>query len=116
GDRFTLADQADGPALAWATVWDDAAARDRFVATLRRALGKLPRPDLVKRPYMLGPMAELAPEVIHPTANVSIGELWRQFDQASHAMIRLRHPGGRHQEKSATNPHCGRRPRQGSDP
>ncbi len=44
GDRFTLADQADGPALAWATVWDDAASRDRFVSTLRPALGKLPRP------------------------------------------------------------------------
>jgi 2-amino-4-hydroxy-6-hydroxymethyldihydropteridine diphosphokinase len=46
----------------------------------------VPRPDLLKRPYMLGPMAELAPEVVHPTANKTIGELWREFDSAAHAM------------------------------
>ena len=44
GDRFALVDGDDGPALAWVTVWDDAAARDRFVATLDLALGNLPRP------------------------------------------------------------------------
>ena len=33
----------------------------------------LPRPDLLKRPYMLGPMAEIAPEVMHPTADKTIG-------------------------------------------
>jgi 2-amino-4-hydroxy-6-hydroxymethyldihydropteridine diphosphokinase len=47
---------------------------------------KLPRPDLLKRAYMLGPLAELAPEVMHPTAQLSIGELWRRFDQASHPL------------------------------
>jgi 2-amino-4-hydroxy-6-hydroxymethyldihydropteridine diphosphokinase len=46
----------------------------------------VPRPDLIKRPYMLGPMAELAPDVMHPTANKTIGELWREFDSAAHAM------------------------------
>jgi len=50
---------------------------------------KLPRPDLVKRPFMLGPMADLAPEVVHPTLHVTIGELWRQFDQAAHPMMRI---------------------------
>lgn len=44
GDRFTLVDGDDGPALAWVTVWDDTAARDRFVATLRPALDNFPRP------------------------------------------------------------------------
>ena len=44
GDRFALVDGNDGPALAWATVWDDDASRDRFVATLRPALGNFPRP------------------------------------------------------------------------
>jgi 2-amino-4-hydroxy-6-hydroxymethyldihydropteridine diphosphokinase len=47
---------------------------------------KLPRPDLLKRAYMLGPLAELAPEVLHPTAQLSIGELWRRFDQAAHPL------------------------------
>jgi 2-amino-4-hydroxy-6-hydroxymethyldihydropteridine diphosphokinase len=46
----------------------------------------LPRPDLLKRPYMLGPLAEIAPEVRHPTAGRSIGELWGAFDAAAHLM------------------------------
>ena len=44
GDRFVLVDSPGGSALAWWSVWDDAAARDRFVATLTPALGRLPRP------------------------------------------------------------------------
>ena len=49
----------------------------------------LRRPDLVKRPFMLGPMADLAPDLVHPTLKVTIGELWRRFDQAAHPMIRV---------------------------
>jgi len=49
----------------------------------------LPRPDLLKRAYMLGPMADLAPEFMHPTAGRSIGELWREFDQAAHPLTRV---------------------------
>ena len=49
----------------------------------------LPRPDLLKRPYMLGPMAEIAPEVVHPTAGLTIGELWQRFDRAAHSMTRV---------------------------
>ena len=47
---------------------------------------RLPRPDLLKRAYMLGPLAALAPEVVHPTAGVTVGELWRRFDQSSHPL------------------------------
>jgi len=55
---------------------------------------KVPRPDLVKRAYMLGPLAEIAPQVLHPTAGLSIGELWRRFDQGAHPLERLaRTPG-----------------------
>jgi 2-amino-4-hydroxy-6-hydroxymethyldihydropteridine diphosphokinase len=46
----------------------------------------LPRPDLLKRPYMLGPMAEIAPQVKHPTEHKSIGELWEAFDRDGHGM------------------------------
>ena len=49
----------------------------------------LPRPDLLKRAYMLGPLADLAPELQHPTAGKTIGELWRQFDQAAHPLERI---------------------------
>lgn len=46
----------------------------------------LPRPDLLKRPYMLGPMAEIAPDVVHPTVGKSIGLLWKEFDRGGHEM------------------------------
>jgi 2-amino-4-hydroxy-6-hydroxymethyldihydropteridine diphosphokinase len=47
---------------------------------------RLPRPDLLKRAYMLGPLAALAPEVMHPTAHLTIGELWRRFDRSAHPL------------------------------
>ena len=50
---------------------------------------KLPRPDLLKRAYMLGPLAALAPQVMHPTAHLSIGELWRRFDQSQHELVQV---------------------------
>jgi len=68
---------------------------------------KLPRPDLVKRPYMLGPMADIAPEVRHPTESATIGELWQRFDRAAHSMTPL---------DDATSPRSGHHPRRESDP
>ena len=50
---------------------------------------KLPRPDLTKRAYMLGPLAALAPEVVHPTEGRTIGELWQRFDRAAHPLEAL---------------------------
>jgi len=50
---------------------------------------KLPRPDLVKRPYMLGPLAVLAPEVVHPIIGETIGELWRRFDRGAHPLVEV---------------------------
>jgi 7,8-dihydro-6-hydroxymethylpterin-pyrophosphokinase len=35
---------------------------------------------------MLGPLAALAPEVVHPTAQLTIGELWQRFDRAAHLL------------------------------
>jgi len=35
---------------------------------------------------MLGPLAALAPEVMHPIAQLTIGELWRRFDHAAHPL------------------------------
>ena len=47
---------------------------------------RLPRPDLLKRAYMLGPLAVLAPQLVHPTAQLTIAELWGRFDQAGHPL------------------------------
>jgi 2-amino-4-hydroxy-6-hydroxymethyldihydropteridine diphosphokinase len=49
----------------------------------------LPRPDLIKKAYMLGPLAELAPELVHPTLKQTIAELWKGFDQAAHPMTQV---------------------------
>ena len=51
---------------------------------------KLPRPDLLKRAYVLGPLAQLAPGVLHPTAGATIGELWQCFDQSAHPLEQVR--------------------------
>lgn len=46
----------------------------------------LPRPQLTGWAFMLGPLAELAPDLLHPTVHRSIGALWREFDQAVHPL------------------------------
>ena len=48
------------------------------------------RARTLKRAYMLGPLADLAPDLKHPTAGKTIGELWRGFDQAAHPLVRIR--------------------------
>ncbi len=48
---------------------------------------RLPRADLVKRPYMLRPMAELAPEVMHPIVKKTMRRLWTDFDGDRHPMV-----------------------------
>jgi len=35
-------------------------------------------------------LAALAPEVVHPTAGESIGELWKRFDRAAHPLIEVK--------------------------
>lgn len=50
---------------------------------------KIPRPDLIKRPYMLKPMADIAPDVRHPTLGKTMRELWESFEDAEHAMVEV---------------------------
>jgi 2-amino-4-hydroxy-6-hydroxymethyldihydropteridine diphosphokinase len=49
----------------------------------------LPRPDLLKRAYMLGPLAELAPGQIYPPAGPTMGELWQQFPRSERTLAPL---------------------------
>ena len=46
----------------------------------------LPRPDLVRRAYMLGPIAELAPDLVHPVLGSTMRQLWAAFDRGAHQM------------------------------
>jgi len=48
---------------------------------------KLPRGDLLKKAYMLRPMAELAPTTRHPVIGKTMRELWSEFDRDTHTMI-----------------------------
>jgi 2-amino-4-hydroxy-6-hydroxymethyldihydropteridine diphosphokinase len=58
---------------------------------------KLPRPDLVRRAYMLKPMADLAPDLRHPTLGATMRELWQGFDATAHELTPVdlgwQHPG-----------------------
>lgn len=63
----------------------------------------IPRPDLVKRPYMLKPMADIAPEVRHPIVGKTMRELWENFQGGEHAMVEVLLSG------EATSPHSGPR-------
>jgi 2-amino-4-hydroxy-6-hydroxymethyldihydropteridine diphosphokinase len=47
----------------------------------------LPRPDLRKRVYMLGPLAQLAPDVAYPPSGPTIGELWQQYPRTEHTLV-----------------------------
>jgi 2-amino-4-hydroxy-6-hydroxymethyldihydropteridine diphosphokinase len=47
----------------------------------------LPRPDLLRWGFMLGPLAELAPELQHPRLNKRIAQLWQEFDRSAHPLI-----------------------------
>jgi 2-amino-4-hydroxy-6-hydroxymethyldihydropteridine diphosphokinase len=46
----------------------------------------LPRRDLARRVYMLGPLAELAPDWLYPPSGPTIGQLWQQFPRAEHVL------------------------------
>ncbi len=49
----------------------------------------LPRRDLARRIYMLGPLAELAQEVLYPPSGPTIGQLWAQFPRSGHTLTAL---------------------------
>jgi 2-amino-4-hydroxy-6-hydroxymethyldihydropteridine diphosphokinase len=47
----------------------------------------LPHPDLLTRAWVLGPLAELAPGLVHPVTRERIEALWRHFDQRAHLLV-----------------------------
>jgi 7,8-dihydro-6-hydroxymethylpterin-pyrophosphokinase len=44
--------------------------------------------------WVLGPLAELAPSLVHPVARERIDSLWQRFDRASHALTPVTLGGG----------------------
>jgi 2-amino-4-hydroxy-6-hydroxymethyldihydropteridine diphosphokinase len=50
---------------------------------------RVPRDDILKYSFVLRPMAELAPELIHPVTGKSMLTHWQEFDAASHPLERV---------------------------
>ena len=45
---------------------------------------RVPRKDVLSFSFVLGPLAEIAPDYRHPVSGRLIGEHWRDFDTSSH--------------------------------
>ena len=54
----------------------------------------LPHADLLTRAWVLGPLAELAPTLVHPVAGERFDSLWRRFDRDAHALTPVDLEGG----------------------
>jgi 2-amino-4-hydroxy-6-hydroxymethyldihydropteridine diphosphokinase len=50
---------------------------------------RLPRPDITRYSFVLGPLAELAPQLRHPITGETMKSLWECFDRSSHPLQRL---------------------------
>jgi 2-amino-4-hydroxy-6-hydroxymethyldihydropteridine diphosphokinase len=48
---------------------------------------KLPRPSLLEWGFMLGPMAEIAPALVHPVERRTMAALWEDFDRNSNPLV-----------------------------
>ncbi|MEH6591588.1 MAG: 2-amino-4-hydroxy-6-hydroxymethyldihydropteridine diphosphokinase [Halioglobus sp.] len=49
----------------------------------------LPRGEIVQNAFVLQPLAELAPDVLHPQLGESYQSLWANFDQGSQQLSRV---------------------------
>lgn len=52
----------------------------------------LPRNGILDYAFVLAPLAELAPDLVHPVARVTMRELWAAFEPAGQVIVRLDEP------------------------
>jgi len=47
---------------------------------------QIPRDEILERAFVLWPLAEIAPDLVHPTAGQSYAELWDAFDKSKEVL------------------------------
>ncbi|NIL94621.1 MAG: 2-amino-4-hydroxy-6-hydroxymethyldihydropteridine diphosphokinase [Woeseiaceae bacterium] len=47
---------------------------------------RIPRPDVLEYVFVLGPLAELAPDLVHPETGRSMRDHWQECDTGRHPM------------------------------
>lgn len=47
---------------------------------------RIPRSDVLAYSFVLGPLAEIAGDLVHPVTGKSLREHWQEFDQKSHPL------------------------------
>lgn len=70
-----------GPKFSGRTLDIDILTYDNLVGDIDGV--QLPRDEITKNAFVLLPLVDIAAGEKHPQLNVSYGELWQQFDQAS---------------------------------
>lgn len=50
---------------------------------------RLPRSDILQYGFVLWPLNEIAPTLVHPLTGKTIAEHWREFDAASQPLIKV---------------------------
>ncbi len=53
---------------------------------------ELPRIDIIKYAFVLKPLCDLAPELIHPVERKSMNELWQSFDTSEQEINQIPQP------------------------
>lgn len=55
--------------------------------TMETAALTLPRPEILEYAFVIKPLADIAPDVVHPTEKRTIGELWRNFSGSGGKLV-----------------------------
>ncbi|MDX1499987.1 MAG: 2-amino-4-hydroxy-6-hydroxymethyldihydropteridine diphosphokinase [Woeseiaceae bacterium] len=50
---------------------------------------KLPRADILEYSFVLGPLADVAPDYVHPVTGRTMARHWADFDRASHPLKKI---------------------------
>ena len=51
---------------------------------------RLPRPDILEYSFVLRPISEIAPDLIHPETGQTLADHWRAYDESRHPLTPVR--------------------------